>query len=197
MKVFYVRHGETTWSLSGQHTGTTEVPLTEQGEASVVALRTYLDGIEFSHVVCSPRLRARRTCELLGLIDRAEIRDDVAEWNYGDYEGLRTVDIRKQRPGWDIWTNGCPGGESPAQMSARVDGVVASLETLDGNVALVSHGHFGGALLARWAGLAIAEGRHLVVDPASISVLGHAKREPEIRAVMLVNASAEKLSSRF
>jgi probable phosphoglycerate mutase len=197
MKVFYVRHGETTWSLSGQHTGTTEVPLTERGEASVVALRSYLDGIEFSRVLCSPRLRAQRTCELLGLSQHAEIRDDVAEWRYGDYEGLRTIDIRKQTPGWDIWTDGCPGGESPAEMSARVDGVIASLEGLGGNIALISHGHFGSALLARWAGFAIAEGRHLGVDPASISILGHAAHEPEIRTLMLANASAESISSRF
>jgi probable phosphoglycerate mutase len=197
VSIYYVRHGETSWSLSGQHTGTTEVPLTERGKADAVALGAYLGGIEFSHVLCSPRQRAQQTSELLDLKTRVEIRDDIVEWHYGEYEGLRTVDIRRARPGWNIWNDGCPRGESPADISARVDRFIADLEILEGHVAVISHGHFGSALLTRWAGFPISAGQHFALDPTSLSILGRAKHEPDIHTLLLVNASPEKPASRF
>jgi probable phosphoglycerate mutase len=127
LKIFYVRHGETEWSLSGQHTGTTDIPLTAKGEDDARALASWMRNYHFDHVYTSPRQRARRTCELAGLGQAATVEPDLSEWNYGEYEGIRTVDIRKQRPDWDIWTQGCPGGESPSDITARVDRLLARL----------------------------------------------------------------------
>jgi probable phosphoglycerate mutase len=194
LKLYLVRHGETAWSLSGQHTGRTDIPLTAHGEDEALSLAAYLSRISFAHVLSSPRQRARRTCELLRLEKTSEINQDLAEWDYGAYEGQRTVDIHKDRPNWDLWKDGCPGGEMPADVSARADRLIAYLFTLQGNVALFSHGHFGCALAARWIGLAVDEGRHLVIDPASLGILGFAPRHDEVRAVLLWNASAQDLS---
>ena len=196
LKLYLVRHGETACSLSGQHTGRTDIPLTAHGEDEALSLAAYLSRIPFAHVLSSPRQRARRTCELLRLEKTSEINQDLAEWDYGAYEGQRTVDIHKDRPNWDLWKDGCPGGEMPADVSARADRLIAYLFTLQGNVALFSHGHFGCALAARWIGLAVDEGRHLVIDPASLGILGFAPRHDEVRAVLLWNASAQDLSMR-
>lgn len=196
LNLYLVRHGETAWSLSGQHTGSTDIALTEHGEDEARNLAAYFEGILFTHVLTSPRQRARRTCELLGLGKSSEINEDLAEWDYGAYEGQRTVDIRKDRPNWNLWKDGCPGGEMPEDVSTRADRLIAYLSTLQGNVALISHGHFGCALATRWIGLAIDEGRHFVIDPASVGILGVAPRQAEVRAILLWNASAKDLSLR-
>jgi broad specificity phosphatase PhoE len=196
LRLYLVRHGETVWSLSGQHTGSTDIPLTARGEDEARNLAAYFERIPFTHVLTSPRQRARRTCELLRLEKPCEINQDLAEWDYGAYEGQRTVDIRKDRPKWNLWEDGCPGGEMPADVSARADRLIAYLCTLQGNVALFSHGHFGCALAVRWIGLAVREGQHFVIDPASLGILGVAPRHPEARAIVLWNASAKDLSMR-
>lgn len=196
LKLFLVRHGETAWSLSGQHTGSTDIPLTAHGEDQARRLATFLRKVPFAHVLTSPRQRALRTCELLGLRQSPEVDQDLAEWDYGTYEGQRTVDILEHRPTWNLWEDGCPGGEMPADISARADRLIAYLSTLQGNVALVSHGHFGCALAARWMGSAVDAGQHLVIDPASLGILGAVTRHADVRAILLWNASAEALSMR-
>ena len=194
LKLYLVRHGETAWSLSGQHTGTTDIPLTAHGEDEVRSLSANFSKIPFARVLSSPRQRARRTCELLGLGKALEINQDLAEWDYGTYEGQRTVDIRKDRPNWNLWKDGCPGGEMPADVSVRADRLIAYLNSLHGNVALFSHGHFGCALAARWIGLAVDDGQHFAIAPASLGILGFAQRHDEVRAILLWNASTDDLS---
>lgn len=188
LKLYVVRHGETEWSISGQHTGTTDVPLTARGENQARALAAVMRKISFTHVLSSPRKRALRTCELAGFTP--EIHQDLAEWNYGTYEGQRSVDIRKSRPTWDVWSDGCPGGETPADVATRADRVIAHLSTLQGNIALFTHGHFGCALATRWIGLAIAEGQHFLLDPASLGTLGYAPRHSHVRTISAWNLSA-------
>ena len=151
--LYLVRHGETAWSLSGQHTGRTDIPLTEQGEGDARELAERLRGVSFSRVFTSPLKRARRTCELAALNKVAEIEPDLAEWDYGDYEGQRATEIRKVRPDWNVFRDGCPRGESSAQVSKRADRLIARLRTLEGDLAIFSHGHFGRVLAARWIGL--------------------------------------------
>ena len=176
--------------LSGQHSGRTDLPLTPHGEAMARGLATALNGIRFSLVLTSPRLRARATCELAGLGATLQSEPNLAEWDYGDYEGLRTAEIRKLHPTWDVWNDGCPGGETPAGVSERADQLIARLRELTGNVVLFSHGQFGRALAARWIGLPVAEGRHLAIDPASISILGSEIEHPDRRVISLWNAAA-------
>jgi broad specificity phosphatase PhoE len=189
LQIYFVRHGETAWSLTGQHTGHTDLPLTPHGESSARELASRLAGITFAHVLTSPRLRARMTCELAGLGADAQIEANLAEWDYGDYEGLRTAEIDMQRPGWDIWTDGCPGGEMPAQASQRADQLIARLSALSGTVAVFSHGHFGRVLAARWIGLQLAEGKHFTIDPASISILSLDADHAQERVISLWNAT--------
>jgi probable phosphoglycerate mutase len=188
-RLYYIRHGETEWSLSGQHTGVSDIKLTARGEDEARALIPWLRDIPFARVLCSPRQRARRTCELAGLGAQAETAPDLAEWDYGEYEGKRSADIRKQRADWTIFQDGCPGGESPAQIAARADRLIASLQGVAGNVALFAHGHIGSVLGARWIGLPVIEGQHLVLGTASLSILGQAPSHPEIRVLTLWNAS--------
>ncbi|MCX7277802.1 MAG: histidine phosphatase family protein [Burkholderiales bacterium] len=183
LQLFLIRHGETAWSLSGQHTGVTDLPLTMRGEHMARALVTVLRHSSFSQVLTSPRLRARRTCALAGLASTAETVPDLAEWDYGEYESLRTHEIRGRRPDWDIWRDGCPGGETPTAVSARADRLIDRLRRLSGNVALFSHGQFGRVLATRWIELAVQEGRHFVLDPASVSILG-LDREQALRPVI-------------
>jgi probable phosphoglycerate mutase len=170
-RIHLIRHGETEWSLTGQHTGRTDLPLTPRGEEKARQLGKQLQGIQFTRVFTSPRQRAKRTCELAGLGVAPEIEPDLAEWDYGEYEGQRTADIRKQRPDWNIFEHGCPGGESPDQISARADRLIARLRTIEGNVALFSHGHFGRVLAVRWVGLPVLAGQRLTLDTASLSIL--------------------------
>jgi probable phosphoglycerate mutase len=170
MELYFMRHGETAWSLTGQHTGRTDLPLTEHGEAEARELGGLLDGVTFDHVFTSPRQRARRTCELTGHA-HASVEPDLAEWDYGDYDGIRIDEIRATRPAWDIYTDGCPGGESPEQITARADRLIARLSALTGRVAAFSHGHFGRVLGVRWIGLPLGMARHFAISTASCSIL--------------------------
>jgi broad specificity phosphatase PhoE len=190
--LYLMRHGETAWSLSGQHTGRTDIPLIEQGEQDARKLAERLRAVKFSRVFTSPLLRARRTCELAGMGDLAEIEPDLAEWDYGEYEGLRPVDIRKARPDWNVFGDGCPGGESPAQVSERADRLIARLRALEGNIAIFSHGHFGRVLAARWIGLEIRQAQNLLLSTASISILGYEHNVAEVPAIVLWNAVSKE-----
>lgn len=172
--VYLARHGETAWSLSGQHTGLTYLPLTERGERTARRLGERLNGLTFARVFTSPLQRARRTCELAGFAAVAELDPDLVEWNYGEYEGKRTADIRLERPGWQLFRDGCPGGESPSQVSARADHVVSRLRSIDADVLLFSSGHFIRVLASRWLGLELsANARYFMLSTASLSVLGY------------------------
>jgi probable phosphoglycerate mutase len=190
-KFWFVRHGETAWSLSGQHTGRTDIPLTEHGETEARELGVRIRHIAFSHVLTSPRQRARRTCELAGLGRTAVVEPDLSEWDYGDYEGQLSADIRKLRPNWDVFQDGCPGGETPEQVSVRADRLIARLAALSGNVALFSHGQFGPALAARWIGLPVRDGAHFSLGPASLSILAHNPHHPDVRVIELWNAAPD------
>jgi probable phosphoglycerate mutase len=190
LQIYFIRHGETAWSLSGQHTGRTDLPLTPHGEDLARGLSFTLNGIAFSLVLTSPRLRARATCELAGLGAAAQTEPDLAEWDYGDYEGLRTAEIRKLHPDWDVWKDGCPRGEMPADASGRADRLIARLRDLTGKVVLFSHGQFGRVLAARWIGLPVTQGQHFAIDPASIGILGFEPGHPHRRVISLWNATA-------
>jgi len=181
--VYLARHGETAWSLSGQHTGRTDLPLTERGESNARRLKERLAGLAFAKVFTSPLQRARRTCELAGFGEAAEVDHNLVEWNYGDYEGLRTQQIHAKRPDWQLFRDGCPGGESPAQIGARADRVVQRLRALPGDALIFSSGHFLRVLATRWLGLEPAAGRFFVLNTASVSALGYENdlSQPAIR----------------
>ena len=195
LSVYLIRHGQTAWSLSGQHTGSTDIPLTAHGEAEARELLPWLRQVQFGLVLTSPRQRARRTCNLVGLGREAEIEPDLAEWNYGDYEGKLSSDIRKERPEWNVFQDGCPGGEMPEQVSDRADRLIARLCTMNGNVALFSHGEFGPALAARWIGLQVAAGQHLPLGTASLSILSYNPAHSEVRVIALWNAAPTRFAS--
>jgi broad specificity phosphatase PhoE len=180
---YLARHGETAWTVSGQHTGLSDIPLTERGERNALRLGERLKGLTFARVFTSPLQRARRTCELAGFGARAEIDPDLVEWNYGQYEGLRTADIRKERPGWELFHDGCPGGESLADVGARADRVIARVRAIEGNVLLFSSAHILRVLGARWIGLEPSGGRLLLLTTATLSIAGyeHNRSEPVIR----------------
>jgi probable phosphoglycerate mutase len=180
-EIWIVRHGETEWSLSGQHTGRTDLPLTARGEEKARELGRALGGKEFALVLTSPLARARETCRLAGYGDRAEKCEDLLEWNYGDYEGRKTVDIRKEVPGWTIWDGGAPGGETAEQVAARARIVIERAEAAGGNVACFAHGHFLRVLTATWLGLPPREGRLFTLDTASISVLSYEREWRSLR----------------
>jgi broad specificity phosphatase PhoE len=182
-KIYLARHGETAWSLSGQHTGVTDIPLTEHGERNARSLGERLRGMAFVQVLTSPLQRARRTCELAGFGAQAEVDADLVEWNYGDYEGKRTADIRKERPDWFLFRDGCPGGETPEVVAARADRIVARLRALNGDVLIFSHGHFLRVLAARWLGKPASDGQFLLLSTAALSILGyeHNLDEPVLR----------------
>jgi probable phosphoglycerate mutase len=187
MKACLIRHGETAWSLTGQHTGKTDLDLTAHGEAQARGLGPRLQAMGFTRVLVSPRLRARRTCELAGLGGMAEMEADLAEWDYGLHEGRRSVDIRLDDPDWDIWRDGCPGGESAAAISARADRLIARLLHMVGTVALFSHGQFGVALATRWIELPLIEGHHFSLHPSSVSLLGTNPHHADRRVIELWN----------
>ena len=189
-RIYLIRHGETEWSLSGQHTSRTDIPLTEQGEQDARKLGERLRDLNFSQVFSSPRQRARRTCELTGLAQVAEIEPDLAEWDYGDYEGKRSADILPARPDWNLFRDGCPRGETPTQISDRADRFIARLRVLDGNVALFSHGHFGRVLATRWIGLPVSEAQRFLLDTASLSILGYEPNHVESPVIALWNAGS-------
>jgi probable phosphoglycerate mutase len=193
VRVYLVRHGETEWSLNGRHTGRTDVLLTVHGEDESRKLGTRLSKESLSRVFSSPRLRARRTCELVGLAADMEIDSDLAEWDYGDYEGARTIEIRKHHPQWNIFHDGCPRGESPAQISERTDRVVARLRKLEGDVAIFSHGHLGRVFGARWIGLRVDQAERLLLGTASVSILDYDPARGNEGVVTLWNANVEHL----
>ncbi len=181
--IYLARHGETAWSLSGQHTGLTDLPLTDRGERNARALGERLKGLKVAAVFTSPLQRAARTCELAGFGAAAEIDRDLLEWNYGDYEGRRTVEIHTEHPDWQLFRDGCPGGESPDQVGARADRVVSRVRALQGDVLLFSSGHFLRVLAARWLGREPGAGRYFLLSTASLSALGyeHNFSQPVIR----------------
>ena len=171
--IYLARHGETAWSRSGRHTGRTDLPLTERGERNAERLRERLSGLTFAKVLTSPLQRARRTCELAGFGAVAEIDPELVEWNYGDYEGLRTVDIRVKRPDWELFRDGCPNGESPAEIATRADRVVTRVREIKDNVLIFSSGHFLRVLAARWLSLEPLAGKYFMLDTASLSALSY------------------------
>ena len=188
VRIYMVRHGETAWSRSGQHTGRTDMPLSEPGEGEAKALAPWLRGIHFGQVLTSPTRRAKRTCELAGLSRGAEVSSDLEEWNYGKYEGLTTAQVHQDRPDWLIYRDGAPAGDTPGEVSDRADRVCARVAALHGNVAIFTHGHFGTVLGARWVGLPVIEAQHFSLGTASLSILAFHPSHPETRVLALWNA---------
>lgn len=178
--VVLVRHGETEWSRSGRHTGSTDIPLTGEGEQSALRLAPWLRAIPFANVLTSPLQRARRTCELAGFADQARIETDLAEWNYGAYEGLTTAEIRRQAPDWLVFTDGCRDGESPPEVAQRVDRLLARVRADTGPTLLFAHGHLLRVLVARWLDLPPSEGRRFLLDTATLNVLSHYRGIPAL-----------------
>jgi len=181
--VYLARHGETAWTVSRQHTGLTDLPLTAHGELEAVRLKERLEGLAFTGVLTSPLQRAVRTCELAGFGSVAEVEPDLLEWNYGTYEGRTSAEIHAERPDWQLFRDGCPGGESPGQVGARADRVVRRVRALDGNTLLFSSGHFLRVFTARWLGLDPGAGRYFLLGTASLSAVGyeHDRSDPVIR----------------
>ena len=179
-----VRHGETEWSATGRHTSVTDVPLTDGGHRAAARVRDRLAAFEFALVLVSPRARARDTAELAGLGERAEVDEDLAEFAYGEYEGRTTADIREERPGWSVWEDGAPGGETAAQVGARADRVIERATAVDGDVAAFAHGHLLRVLGARWIGLDAAYGGNLGLDTGAVCELSY---ERERRAIWVWN----------
>jgi broad specificity phosphatase PhoE len=180
-EIVLVRHGETLWSRNGQHTGCTDIPLTDEGRRQSERLGDSLRGRRFALVLTSPLQRAAETCRLAGLGDVALLREELMEWDYGAYEGRTTPEIRAEVPGWSLWRDGVPGGETAADVGRRVDRVIAEIGAVDGDVVLFAHGHVLRVLAARWLGLPPTEGRLFALDPATISILGHERETPVIR----------------
>ena len=188
-EIVLVRHGETEWSRTGRHTGRTDIPLTEHGRAQARTVGEALAGRRFTLVLTSPLSRAVDTSRLAGFGERAIVRQELMEWDYGDYEGRTTVDIRKERPDWSLWRDGAPVGESPEQVGARVDRVIAELREAGGDAVVFAHGHVLRVLAARWLGLEPAAGRLLALDPATLSTLGY---ERETAVIRIWNESAQR-----
>lgn len=180
-EVYVARHGETEWSLSGRHTGVTDLPLTEHGRAVAVRLRSAFVDESFALVLTSPLRRARETSDLVGLGARAVVEPDLVEWDYGEYEGLTPKEINDRTPGWMIFRDGCPGGETPTQIGLRVDRVLARIRGAPGKVAVFAHGHLLRVLVARWIGLSPGGGQHFVLDTATLSVLGYYHGSPAVK----------------
>lgn len=180
-QITLVRHGETEWSKAGKHTGRTDIPLTEAGEAAARGLAERLAGIEYATIWMSPSLRARTTCTLAGFGEAAIVKDDLAEWDYGDYEGITTKVIRESRPDWFLFLDGCPNGETAADVGARADRIIAGLRQQTGNMLVFSSSHFLRVLAARWIGLPPEGGASFVLDTASISIVGYERDTPVIR----------------
>jgi probable phosphoglycerate mutase len=178
-EIFVVRHGETEWSLAGRHTGRTDLPLVPAGRARAAQLAGVLSARSFAVVLCSPLRRARETCELAGFGDVAELDDDLREWDYGDYEGMTTPEIRATRPDWNMWRDGCPGGELPAQVGERADRVLARLRSAGGDALAFAHGHILRVVAARWISMAPATGARFALDAGAVGVLGF-ERETEV-----------------
>lgn len=185
MNLFCIRHGETEWSLSGQHTGATDISLTENGRALARRLAPPLSQYDFSLVMVSPLKRALETCALAGLSQDAVIEPDLVEWNYGEFEGLTSREIHKDHPGWIVFRDGCPGGETPKEVGARVDRIISRALDAGGDVALFAHGHVLRTLAARWLGLPPDGGMHFLLDTGTLCVLGFYR---DVRAIRTWNA---------
>jgi broad specificity phosphatase PhoE len=179
--IYLIRHGETQWSLSGQHTGITDIPLTENGRKVAKLLEPVLAKETFALVLTSPLERARKTCELAGLGERSETDRDLIEWNYGAYEGLTPKQIHAQAPGWMLFSEGCPGGESPEHVGARVDRVIARVRAVEGHVALFAHGHIFRVFAARWLGFPATAGCHFLLDTATLNILSYYRGIPAVK----------------
>lgn len=179
--VVLVRHGETEWSRAGKHTGRTDVPLTAHGREQAEAVGALLRSRRFALVLTSPLGRALDTCRLAGFGDRAQARDELKEWDYGAYEGRTTAELREERPGWTLWRDGVPEGETVEQVGARVDGVLDEVRSVDGDALLFAHGHVLRVLTARWLGLEAEAGRLFALDPATLSTLGHERETAVVR----------------
>jgi broad specificity phosphatase PhoE len=180
-EIVLVRHGETQWSRDGRHTGRTDVPLTPAGRVQAEALAAGLAGRRFARVLTSPLQRAAETCRLAGVCDAAEVRDELMEWDYGAYEGRTTAQVRRERPGWLLWRDGVPDGETADRVAARVDPLVAELRSVAGDAAVFAHGHVLRVLTARWLGLPAAEGRLFALATATVSVLGWERETAVVR----------------
>ena len=191
VQLMFFRHGETAWSLTQRHTGRTDLPLTPHGEDQARALRPRVMASGLDRVFSSPRQRAIATCQLSGASEQPEIEPDAEEWDYGDYEGRHSQDIRRERPDWEIFRDGCPNGETPVQISARADRLIARFKTMTGNIGLFSHGQFGTVLAARWIGLAVKEARHFILDPACASVFGFNPDHLDTSVIALLNSSPD------
>lgn len=179
-EIVLVRHGETAWTRTRQHTGKTDLPLTEEGRRQAQLVGTALAGRAFGLALTSPLRRARETCELAGFADRTQVRPEAAEWDYGDYEGRTTTEIRAERPDWSLWRDGVPGGESPDDVGRRADRVIEEVRTAGVDTLIFGHGHQLRVLTARWLGLPPADGRLFVLDTASISILGYERETPAL-----------------
>jgi broad specificity phosphatase PhoE len=179
--VWLVRHGETEWSAAGRHTGRTDLPLTDHGRADAMAVGQRLAGRSFALVLTSPLLRARETCRLAGFDAAAVVDDDLREWDYGDYEGETTAAIRARRPGWTVWRDGAPGGETAADVGRRCDAVIARVRAVDDDVLVIAHGHLLRTLAARWCGLAPENGAVIALHTATLSVLGWEREQPVVQ----------------
>ena len=180
-QIYLVRHGETEWSLSGQHTGVTDIPLTENGRNLARLLAPVLAKETFALVLTSPLERARKTCELAGLGERAEVDRDLMEWDYGENEGLTPKQIHEKAPGWMLFSDGCPGGENPEQVGVRVDRLIARVRAVEGHVALFAHGHIFRVFAARWLGLPAPAGSRFLLDTATLSILSYYRGLPAVK----------------
>ena len=185
-QIILVRHGETDWSKNGRHTSYSDIPLTLEGERQASSLKKELSDWDFKLVMCSPRARAKRTCELAGFLDRAEITDDLAEWNYGEYEGITTKEIRQKDPKWTVFTSPTPGGETPDQVAERCDRVIARAKAINDDVVLFAHSHVLRVLIARWLELPPVEGRHFVLQTGTLNILSY-----EHESTVLISLNAE------
>jgi len=195
--IYLIRHGETEWAITGRHTGRTDIALTANGEAEARELGRRLRDIRFAHVLTSPLKRARQTCALVVPDEIPKIEPDLAEWDYGEYEGRRSVDILEGRPDWNVFRDGCPHGENPAQISERADRLIAYLCTLAGKIALFTHAQFGGALAARWIGAPLIQAQHFPLGTASLSILRFNPHHPDVPVIALWNASVRDMNRRF
>jgi probable phosphoglycerate mutase len=180
-RLFAVRHGETAWSASGRHTGVTDIPLTARGRGLAERLRPILGDQRFALVLTSPLVRARETCELAGLGGQAQADTDLTEWHYGTYEGLTAAEIRAANPGWVVFRDGCPGGESPSEVGARADRVIARARAVEGDVVVFAHGHLLRVLVARWIGMEPSAGQYFLLDTGTVGVLGYYRDAPAIK----------------
>lgn len=185
-QIVLVRHGETEWSKNGRHTSFTDIPLTLEGERQATSLQKELSDWDFKLVLCSPRARAKRTCELAGLLGRAEITDDLTEWNYGEYEGITTKEIRRKDPTWTVFTGLTPGGETPDQVADRCDRVIARAKAINDDVVLFAHSHVLRVMIARWLELSPVEGRHFVLQTGTLNILSY-----EHESTVLISLNAE------